>query len=34
VIDGADVGLVDAHSEGDGGADDGGFSLHEGFLNL
>ena len=30
--DAPDVGLVDAHAEGDGGGDDGGFPGHEGFL--
>ena len=34
VVDGADVGFIDPHAEGDGGADDGGFSGHEGFLDF
>lgn len=34
VVNGTDVGLVDAHAEGDGGADDGDFTGHEGVLDL
>lgn len=34
VVDGADVRLVDAHPEGDGGADDGDLAGHKGFLDF